>query len=155
MINHMTPEQQARWDALKSRINETKAKRVEAEAAAGAAEQTLADTLKQARAGLVAAPVAGGAWDEAKVYIADDEVMDGGTSYVAVKFSRGKRPSEYPSHWAGKTASAIPLWDDLQGVVTVGTKAMYDGQVWTCIDQHIKSVVSKPKAGSTKWAQQA
>ena len=72
------------------------------------------------------------------------------------KYNRGKKPGEYPELWKPEPAlsekTARIAWDDLpDGIVAVGVECTYTDTAWRCIDQHIKSTVNKPKAGSKKW----
>lgn len=106
------------------------------------------------RENLVSAPVAGEEWNERKSYITGDTATDGGASYTALRFSRGKRPSENPEHWAlTPAAEDIPAWGDIADgtVIREGAQVTHDGFTWVCKSQHIKSAVYKPKALSAKW----
>ena len=109
--------------------------------------------LSDVRNNLTSAPVEGEEWDEKKAYITGDTVTEEGTSYTAIKFSRGKRPSENPERWTVTTTGEIPSWESIEdgSVVLVGTQVTYEGFTWVCKDQHIKSAVYKPKAVSSKW----
>lgn len=116
--------------------------------------ETEESIITSIRENLVSAPVEGEAWDERKSYITGDTATDDGVSYTALRFSRGKRPSEHPEHWALTPAAVdIPAWDDIEDgtVIMEGTQVTHDGFTWVCTSQHIKSTVYKPKAVSTKW----
>lgn len=108
------------------------------------------------RENLVSAPVEGEAWNERKSYITGDTATDDGVSYTALRFSRGKRPSEYPEHWALTPAEEdIQAWADIPDgtVIEEGTQVTHEGVTWVCKSQHFKSTVYRPKAVSTKWEQ--
>ena len=68
---------------------------------AALAEQALAleESIAAARAGLIAVPEAGEAWDSDKWYIAGDSVVAEGIAYTATCFSRGKAPAQTPDCW--------------------------------------------------------
>lgn len=116
-------------------------------------EDNAESLLHDVRNNLTSAPVDGEQWDEKKAYISGDTVTEDGTSYTAIKFSRGKRPSENPERWTLTPTAEIPTWESLEdgSVVLAGTQVTYGGFTWVCTDQHIKSAVYKPKAVSTKW----
>ena len=106
------------------------------------------------RENLVSAPVEGEAWNERKSYITGDTATDDGVSYTALRFSRGKRPSEHPEHWALTPAAVdIPEWADIPDgtVIEEGTQVTHEGFTWVCTSQHFKSTVYRPKAVSAKW----
>ena len=48
-----------------------------------------------------------------------------------------------------------PAWGDIEDgtVIEVDTIVTYNGKTWQCTEQHIKSTVYKPKAGSSKWSE--
>lgn len=48
-----------------------------------------------------------------------------------------------------------PAWGDIEDgtVIEVNTIVTYNGKTWQCTEQHIKSTVYKPKAGSSKWSE--
>lgn len=113
-------------------------------------EQLLAD----ARASLIPTPTQGAPWDAETRYIAGDTVEGG---YVALKCSRNKPPAaNLGTYWAVQTVT-YPAWGDIDDgtVIEVDTIVTYNGKTWQCTEQHIKSTVYKPKAGSTKWAEVA
>lgn len=116
--------------------------------------ETEESLITSIRENLVSAPVEGEAWDERKSYITGDTATLDGVSYKALRFSRGKRPSDYPEHWAlTPAADDIRAWDDIEDgtVIEEGTQVTHDGFTWVCTSQHIKSTVYRPKAVSTKW----
>lgn len=113
-------------------------------------EQLLADT----RVNLTPTPTQGAPWDAETRYIAGDTVEG---RYVALKYSRNKPPAaNLGTYWAVQTVT-YPAWGDIEDgtVIEVNTIVTYNGKTWQCTEQHIKSTVYKPKAGSTKWAEVA
>ena len=58
------------------------------------------------------------------------------------------------SSWAVQTVT-YPAWSDIEDgtVIEVDTIVTYNGKTWQCTEQHIKSTVYKPKAGSSKWSE--
>ena len=114
----------------------------------------IVDILTAAREGLIPTPTQGAPWDAETRYIAGDTVEGG---YVALKYSRNKPPAEnLGTYWAVQTVT-YPAWGDIEDgtVIEVGTVVTYGGKTWRCTEQHIKSTVYKPKAGSTKWSEYA
>jgi hypothetical protein len=110
-------------------------------------EQLLAD----ARASLTPTPTQGAPWDAETRYIAGDTVE----GYVALKYSRNKPPAaNLGTYWAVQTVT-YPAWGDIEDgtVIEVDTIVTYNGKTWQCTEQHIKSTVYKPKAGSSKWSE--
>lgn len=109
------------------------------------------------RDGLVSAPEPGDEWDERKCYITGDTATVDGVSYTATRFSRGKRPDTNPDRWTLTPSDdeATP-WEDIPDgeIILAGTRVTYDGQTWVCKDQHMKSIVYRPKALSSKWEQE-
>lgn len=126
---------------------------------AGAAE--LAETqgefeslLSDTRNNLVSIPVQGAEWSTEMRYIAGDTVEGG---YIALKYNRNKNPADYLGvYWAYDEAEIV-AWDTIEDgtVIYAGGIVSYGGKTWRCVEQHIKSTVYKPKAGSTKWAEVA
>ena len=120
-------------------------------------ETDLVEVLTAARAGLTRACLrrntACPPWDAETRYIAGDTVE----GYVALKYSRNKPPAEnLGTYWAVQTVT-YPAWGDIEDgtVIEAGTIVTYNGKTWQCTEQHIKSTVYKPKAGSTKWTEVA
>ena len=110
-------------------------------------EQLLAD----ARASLTPTPTQGAPWDAETRYITGDTVE----GYIALRYSRNKPPAEnLGTYWAVQ-AVTYPAWGDIEDgtVIEVGTIVTYNGKTWQCTEQHIKSTVYKPKAGSSKWSE--
>lgn len=108
-------------------------------------EQVLSDT----RENLTPVPTQGAAWNAETRYIAGDTVE----GYIALKYSRNKNPADnLGTYWAVQTVT-YPAWSDIEDgtVIEVDTIVTYIGKTWKCTDQHIKSTVYKPKAGSAKW----
>ena len=98
-------------------------------------------------------PTQGAPWNAETRYIAGDTVE----GYVALKYSRNKPPAaNLGTYWAVQTVT-YPAWGDIEDgtVIEVDTIVTYNGKTWQCTEQHIKSTVYKPKAGSTKWAEVA
>lgn len=111
----------------------------------------IVDILTAARAGLIPTPTQGAPWDAETRYIAGDTVE----GYVALKYSRNKPPAEnLGTYWAVQTVT-YPAWGDIEDgtVIEVDTIVTYNGKMWQCTEQHIKSTVYKPKAGSSKWSE--
>lgn len=117
------------------------------------AEDVAATLIADIRNNLVAAPVEGEAWDARKSYITGDTVVDDGASYTALRYSRNKKPSENTNHWAITAPPTVQTWESIEDgtVIMEGTEVEYNGVVWVCTAQHIKSLVYKPKAASSKW----
>lgn len=112
----------------------------------------IVDILTAAREGLIPTPTQGAPWDAETRYIAGDTVEGG---YVALRYSRNKPPAENLStYWAVQTVT-YPAWGDIEDgtVIEVDTIVTYNGKTWQCTEQHIKSTVYKPKAGSSKWSE--
>lgn len=110
------------------------------------------------RENLVSAPAAGEEWNEKKSYITGDTATDGGVSYTALRFSRGRQPSLNPERWAlTPTEAEIAAWNSIEDgtVITVGTQVTHNGKKWVCTAQHIKSSVYSPRAISLKWEEVA
>ena len=115
-------------------------------------ENDLVAVLQEARNGLIPVPEQGAAWNAEARYIAGDKVEGG---YVAIKYNRGKNPADYLGiYWQIETTE-YENWTDITdgSVIAEGTIVRYDGKLWQCISQHIKSTVYKPKEGSSKWAE--
>lgn len=130
--------------------------RIASIAAEGAAlASDLNDVLTAARAGLVSVPTPGEAWSADLRYITGDTATVDGVSYTALKYSKGKNPPDSPNHWEVTQAPSHPAWDSIEDgtVIMEGEIVTYDGATWQCTSQHIKSIVYKPKAGSSKWQQ--
>lgn len=111
-------------------------------------EQLLADT----RVNLTPTPTQGAPWNAETRYIAGDTVEGG---YVALRYSRGKNPTDHlGTYWTLQTVT-YPAWSDIEDgtVIEVGTVVTYGGKTWRCTEQHIKSTVYKPKAGSSRWSE--
>ena len=111
-------------------------------------EQLLADT----RVNLTPTPAQGAPWDAETRYIAGDTVEGG---YVAIRYSRGKNPTDHlGTYWTLQTVT-YPAWGDIEDgtVIEVDTIVTYNGKTWQCTEQHIKSTVYKPKAGSSRWSE--
>ena len=111
-------------------------------------EQLLAD----ARASLTPTPTQGAAWNAETRYTAGDTVEGG---YVAIRYNRNKNPADYlGTYWTLQTVT-YHAWGDIEDgtVIEVDTIVTYNGKTWQCTEQHIKSTVYKPKAGSTKWSE--
>ncbi|MEG1843735.1 MAG: hypothetical protein RR296_05810 [Clostridia bacterium] len=117
-------------------------------------EDAQAGIISGIRAGLVSAPEPGEAWDARKCYISGDAATVDGVSYTATRFSRGKKPDENQDRWmlTPSGGEATP-WEDIpEGeIILAGRRVTYDGYTWVCKDQHMKSIVYRPKTLSTKW----
>ena len=99
----------------------------------------------------------GEVWSETANYIEGDTVLFDGVLYIALRYSKGRVPSDSPEHWELKaTEETYPQWADLpEGEpVLEGVRCWQDGVLWECIMQHIKSTVYKPKAGSSRWQEE-
>ena len=116
------------------------------------AHSELDGLIAAARQSLISPPSQGAPWDAETRYIAGDTVEGG---YVALKYSRNKPPAaNLGTYWAVQTVT-YPAWDDIEDgtVIEVDTIVTYNGKTWQCTEQHIKSTVYKPKAGSSKWSE--
>ena len=117
------------------------------------AQAELEEILSAARSGLTPTPTQGAPWNAETRYIAGDTVE----GYVALKYSRNKPPAaNLGTYWAMQTVT-YPAWGDIEDgtVIEVNTIVTYNGKTWQCTEQHIKSPVYKPKAGSSKWTEVA
>lgn len=117
-------------------------------------ETDLVEVLTAARAGLTPTPTQGAPWDAETRYIAGDTVEGG---YVALRYSRGKNPTDHlGTYWTLQTVT-YPAWSDIEDgtVITEDTIVTHEGKSWRCISQHIKSAVYRPKTGSSKWSEYA
>lgn len=116
------------------------------------AHSELDGLIAAARQSLISPPSQGAPWDAETRYIAGDTVEGG---YVALKYSRNKPPAaNLGTYWAVQTVT-YPAWGDIEDgtVIEVDTIVTYNGKTWQCTEQHIKSTVYKPKAGSSKWSE--
>ncbi len=115
------------------------------------AHSELDGLIAAARQSLISPPSQGAPWNAETRYIAGDTVE----GYVALKYSRNKPPAaNLGTYWAVQTVT-YPAWSDIEDgtVIEVDTIVTYNGKTWQCTEQHIKSTVYKPKAGSTKWSE--
>ena len=99
----------------------------------------------------------GEAWNDTANYIEGDTVLFDGMLFIALRYSKGRTPSDSPEYWELKaTEETYPQWADLpEGEpVLEGVRCWQDGILWECIMQHIKSTVYKPKAGSSRWQEE-
>lgn len=113
------------------------------------AHSELDGLIAAARQSLISPPSQGAPWDAETRYITGDTVE----GYIALKYSRNKPPAEnLGTYWAVQTVT-YPAWGDIEdgAVIEVDTIVTYNGKTWKCTEQHIKSTVYKPKAGSSKW----
>lgn len=105
--------------------------------------------------GVIPPPEQGALWDAQKNYINGDVVKDGGDYYKALKYSRGKRPSNSPEHWAKYSAEAVqPIgWESIEMGANVqqGTVVTHAGKRWKCKKAHVKKNVNKPAQISDYW----
>lgn len=116
---------------------------------------TLAQALQDTRAGLEPIPTKGEPYRASANYTTGDEVTVNDVTYVALKYSRGKYPPDYPDVWEVKAAEAVVLvWLDLENgySIAVGDRVTHNGLTWECIKQHTKSAVRVPLDGSQWWA---
>ena len=138
-----------------SRREERRAAEAAAHAAAAELEEArteLAETITAARNNLISPPEQGAAWNAETRYTAGDTVEGG---YIALRYSRGKNPTDHlGTYWTLQTVT-YPAWSDIEDgtVIEVDTIVTYNGKTWQCTEQHIKSTVYKPKAGSSKWSE--
>lgn len=115
------------------------------------AHSELDGLIAAARQSLISPPSQGAPWNAEARYIAGDTVE----GYVALKYSRNKPPAaNLGTYWAVQTVT-YPAWSDIEDgtVIEVDTIVTYNGKTWQCTEQHIKSTVYKPKAGSSKWSE--
>lgn len=91
------------------------------------------------------------AWDPNERYVTGDQV----TGYIALRFSRGKKPEEnLGTYWSPKSDVKTPVdWESIPNRSTIErlTLVTCDGKTWVCVAPHLKSLVFRPKVGSTKW----
>jgi len=116
------------------------------------AHSELDGLIAAARQSLISPPSQGAPWNAEARYTVGDTVEGG---YVALKYSRNKPPAaNLGTYWAVQTVT-YPTWDDIEDgtVIEVDTIVTYNGKTWQCTEQHIKSTVYKPKAGSSKWSE--
>ena len=145
----ITESEWARVNALKWKIQRSAAKAAKADAL----ETDLATVLSDARAGLTPIPTPGAEWSPTARYTTGDTATMDGVLYTAIKYSRGKSPADNPDCWAPPSAPTYQAWADITDgtVIADGTIVTHGGATWQCTSQHIKSMVYKPKAGSSKW----
>jgi len=118
-----------------------------------ARDSEIIEILTAARAGLTPVPTQGAAWNAETRYIAGDTVE----GYIALGYSRNKNPADnLGTYWEVQTVT-YPAWSDIEDgtVIKTDTIVAYNGKTWKCTEQHIKSTVYKPKAGSAKWTEVA
>lgn len=138
-----------------SRREERRSAAAAAHAAATELEEArteLAETIAAARNNLISPPEQGAAWNAETRYTAGDTVEGG---YIALRYNRNKNPADHlGTYWTLQTVT-YPAWSDIEDgtVIEVGTVVTYGGKTWRCTEQHIKSTVYKPKAGSSKWSE--
>lgn len=138
-----------------SRREERRAAAAAAHAAAAELEEVkteLAETIAAARNNLISPPEQGAAWNAETRYTAGDTVEGG---YIALRYNRNKNPADHLGvYWEHDTAEIV-AWDSIEDgtVIEVDTIVTYNGKTWRCTEQHIKSTVYKPKAGSSKWSE--
>lgn len=118
------------------------------------AHSELDGLIAAARQSLISPPSQGAPWNAEARYTVGDTVEGG---YVALRYSRGKDPADTANlgvYWEMPQFS-YPAWSDIEDgtVIEVDTIVTYNGKTWQCTEQHIKSTVYKPKAGSTKWSE--
>lgn len=138
-------------DARKSELlRSAKAEREEAFASMAAATGELDEMIVAARDGLVAVPTQGSAWNAETRYMAGDTVEGG---YVALRYNRGKEPSQYLGVYWEIQEDEVIEWESIEDgtILYEGGVVSYDGVIWICTSQHMKSTVYKPKDGSSKW----
>ena len=117
-------------------------------------EQVLAD----ARAGLIAAPEAGEAWDAAKWYRSGDTVMHGAVGYTCRKTCKGREPgvSGPIPYWEAapkEEPGTVLAWGEIAGgeMIPVGQIVTHNDKTWRCIKAHAKSVIRQPSAVQTEY----
>lgn len=120
-----------------------------------ALSEELDNVIQEAREGLTPIPQPGEAWDAKKNHTTGDTVTDGGLLYVALRYSKGKRPSEHPEVWEVKAAPTLPAWSSIPDgtIIYSGDEVTHGGKNWRCAMQHTKSTVYTPKAGSSRWTE--
>lgn len=126
-----------------------------------ALEDAESNAYQAAREGLTAIPQPGEAWHDKKRYIRGDTVTDGGMLYEALRYSRGRQPSQSPEHWRIKPAAPTgPRWeDDVSGHTYVaGDYRTYDldgdaelRKLYRCKQGHKKALVRRPAPISDYW----
>lgn len=129
------------------------------------ARQEMGEVMEEVQARLVSPPAQGQPWREDARYIQGDEASEDGAVYLAVRFSRGKRPSASPQHWEVKTEPTQPQrWEDDPSAhpYVVGDLRTYDldgdasqRKTWRCKKAHNRSTVRRPMAVSDFWEEQS
>lgn len=127
-------------------------RKAEIEASLSVAHAELEEVLTAARAGLSPTPTPGAVWNAETRYITGDTVEGG---YVALKYNKGKSPADYLGVYWEIQRTTYQAWEDIEDgtVIEIGAVVTYGGKTWKCTEQHIKSTVYKPKAGSSKWSE--
>ncbi len=104
--------------------------------------------------GLIAVPQSSEEWRNNANYITGDLTTEAGALYEALRHSKNKQPSTSTQHWKMWEEHAVPTWEELpEGIITKDTQCTYEGHLWTCTKQHLKSVVYTPESGSKYWVQ--
>ena len=142
----LTPQQQARLDAIKQSIVANRTALTTANTELTATKTGLAQVLIDARAGLVSPPVAGEQWSAATRYITGDTCTHNGKTWVAQRYTRNDEPGAETGlivHWVEQVASAYPDWSSITDgtVIEVDTIVTYGGATWKCTNLHMKSHV--------------
>lgn len=132
--------------------------RAELQAKLEAKEAELNQAIQDARAGLVAAPVDGEAWEKGKWYRKGDRVEHEGKNYVCEKTCKGKEPGAVglALFWvlAGEQEPGQTLlWADIENgaVIPVGQLVTHNGETWRCLKEHGKSIIRQPSEVQTEY----
>ena len=112
--------------------------------------------LTDARAGLVALPVDGEAWDATKWYRLGDRVVAEGISYTCQKICKGKAPggTSTIAYWIVTPLAEQPTpWGDIPSgdTIAVGIIVTHNELTWRCVKEHTKSIVRQPSKVQTDY----
>jgi len=123
-------------------------------------EQNFEQLLKDTRDGLAPVPKNGEPWKVNLAYTTTMTCTHTGSTWEALKFTRGNEPGSSPNHWKVKEVEKYPLWTSFSDGTVIYGKDSDDkpaqivedqGYIWICLVQHFKSTMYRPKDGSTRW----
>ena len=180
----MRPDQTERAEQLLARANTAVVEAVALEADNGRLAEdnaeltkTLEDVLREAKEGLVPIPKPGEPWDAKANYTVGDTATDvvrpesaeGSVGsepagkegalvlYEATHYSRGKRPSEWPTRWKLVEKPVIAydiVWLEFPEGQSVpnGKRVLFEDQVWLLVGGPVIRVnMNRPRVGNAKW----
>lgn len=129
-----------------------------AQEAAAARAAELEQILSDARAGLIAAPEAGEAWDAAKWYRSGDTVMYQDVGYTCRKTCKGKEPGadSLIAYWEAtpkEEPGPVLAWGEIAGgeMIPVGQIVTHNDKTWRCVKAHARSVIRQPSAVQVEY----